>query len=187
MSPDVATALLADPAQAALGGAPAEVTALFADLRGFTTFSEQVTPRAIVELLNRYFDAATPAVLTEGGTVVQFRRDAMMALFNAPVRGQRDHPERGGTSRSGAAARHRGTLRAGSGRAAVSGRGEHRRRLVGNIGSEQLRNFNAMGDAVHVAARLQTVAEPGTVVIGEATYDKLPGRPRGTPLGALGL
>lgn len=186
MSPDVATALLADPAQAALGGALIEVTALFADLRGFTTFSEQVTPGAIVELLNRYFDAATHAVLTEGGTVVQFVGDAMMALFNAPVR-QPDHPERavraalalqraieGLAGQDPDAPRFRVGVNTGAA-------------LVGNIGSEQLRNFNAMGDAVNVAARLQTVAEPGTVVIGETTHDKLPGRPRSTPLGALVL
>jgi class 3 adenylate cyclase len=84
MSPDVATALLADPAQAALGGAVVEVTAVFADLRGFTTFSERSSPEEVVELLNRYFAVATAAVLAEGGTVVQFVGDAMMALFGAP-------------------------------------------------------------------------------------------------------
>jgi len=53
LSPDVAAALLADPSQAALGGTLVEVTALFADLRGFTTFSERVEPAAIVTMLNR--------------------------------------------------------------------------------------------------------------------------------------
>ena len=72
MSPDVATALLADPEQAALGGAVVEVTALFADLRGFTGFSERSTPEGIVVMLNRYFEHATAAILAEGGTVVQF-------------------------------------------------------------------------------------------------------------------
>jgi hypothetical protein len=93
MSPDVATALLADPEQAALGGAVVEVTALFADLRGFTGFSERSTPEQIVVMLNRYFEHATAAILNEGGTVVQFVGDALMALFNAPAR-QDDHPVR---------------------------------------------------------------------------------------------
>jgi hypothetical protein len=93
MSPDVATALLADPEQAALGGAVVEVTALFADLRGFTGFSERSTPEEIVVMLNRYFEHATAAILNEGGTVVQFVGDALMALFNAPAR-QDDHPVR---------------------------------------------------------------------------------------------
>jgi class 3 adenylate cyclase len=79
------------PEQAALGGAVVEVTALFADLRGFTSFSERSTPEEIVVMLNRYFEHATAAILDEGGTVVQFVGDALMALFNAPAR-QDDHP-----------------------------------------------------------------------------------------------
>jgi len=186
MSPDVATALLADPAQAELGGAMVDVTALFADLRGFTTFSEQVTPHEIVELLNRHFEAATRAVLDEGGTVVQFVGDAMMALFNAPAR-QSDHPERAARAALALqkaiediyidqpdAPRFRVGVNTGSA-------------LVGNIGSEQLRNFNAMGDAVNVAARLQTVAEPGAVVIGESTLSQLGANTQTTPLGPLSL
>jgi adenylate cyclase len=57
--------------------------------------------------------------------------------------------------------------------------------LVGNIGSTELRNFNAMGDAVNVAARLQTLAEPGQVVIGEATRSALGDRYQVHPLGEL--
>src|SRR3712207_6622049 len=63
MSPDVATALIADPGQAALGGAVVEVTAVFADLRGFTGFSERSSPEEIVVMLNRYFERATAAIL----------------------------------------------------------------------------------------------------------------------------
>ncbi|MGH3101609.1 MAG: adenylate/guanylate cyclase domain-containing protein, partial [Thermoleophilia bacterium] len=84
MSPDVATALLADPTQAALGGDVAEVTVLFADLRGFTPFSERTSPDRVVAMLNQYFGRAVPVLLANGGTVVQFVGDAVMALFNAP-------------------------------------------------------------------------------------------------------
>ena len=90
MSPDVATALLADPTQAALGGEVAEVTVLFADLRGFTPFSERTTPDRVVAMLNQYFGRAVPVLLANGGTVVQFVGDAVMVLFNAPAR-QPDH------------------------------------------------------------------------------------------------
>ncbi|HET9518562.1 MAG TPA: adenylate/guanylate cyclase domain-containing protein, partial [Actinoplanes sp.] len=186
MSPDVATALVADPSQAALGGAVVEVTSLFADLRGFTTFSERSTPTQIVDLLNRYFDVATKAVLAENGTVVQFVGDAMMALFNAPAR-QRDHAVR--------AARAALTLQAQVDRIAAQSPGWPRFRvgintgpaLVGNIGGEALRNFNAMGDAVNVAARLETVAEPGQVVIGGSTRALLGDRARVDPLGDLSV
>jgi class 3 adenylate cyclase len=171
MSPDVATALLADPAQAALGGAVVEVTAVFADLRGFTTFSEAATPEQIVALLNRYFEVATAAVLAEGGTVVQFVGDALMALFGAPVR-QADHAVR--------AARAALAMQAGVSAIAEDGAPTFRvgintgPALVGNIGSTALRNFNAMGDAVNVAARLETAAEPGQVVLGAASVALLP-------------
>ncbi|MDT7580645.1 MAG: adenylate cyclase [Pseudonocardiales bacterium] len=186
MSPDVATALLADPEQAALGGAVVEVTALFADLRGFTAFSERSSPEEIVVMLNRYFEHATAAILAEGGTVVQFVGDALMALFNAPAR-QEDHPER--------AARAALAMQAAVEATAVSSPGWPRFRvgintgpaLVGNIGSTALRSFNAMGDAVNVAARLESVAQPGQVVIGESTRARLPPGAAVEPLGELAV
>ena len=81
MSPDVATALLADPEQAALGGAVVEVTALFADLRGFTSFSERSTPEGIVVMLNRYFEHATmPSGVERSEKPVNPRRSANSAV-----------------------------------------------------------------------------------------------------------
>jgi class 3 adenylate cyclase len=184
MSPDVATALVADPSQAALGGAVVEVTSLFADLRGFTSFSEQSTPEQIVDMLNEYFDVATKAVLGQNGTVVQFVGDALMALFNAPAR-QPDHALR--------AARAALLMQCAVDRIAADRPGWPRFRvgvntgeaLVGNIGGPDLRNFNAMGDAVNVAARLETQAEPGQVVIGSSTRDLIGDLARVTPLGDL--
>jgi class 3 adenylate cyclase len=186
MSPDVATALLADPEQAELGGAVVEVTALFADLRGFTGFSERSTPEEIVVMLNRYFEHATAAILNEGGTVVQFVGDALMALFNAPAR-QEDHPVR--------AARAALAMQAAVETTAASSPGWPRFRvgintgpaLVGNIGSTALRSFNAMGDAVNVAARLEAVAQPGQVVIGGSTRARLPADAAVEPLGELAV
>jgi class 3 adenylate cyclase/Ca2+/Na+ antiporter len=179
MSPDVAAALLADPDQAALGGSLLDVTALFADLRGYTTFSEAVDPPEIVRMLNRYHSAAVPCILDNGGTIVQFVGDALLALFNAPAR-QPDHAVR--------------AVRAALAMQAVveaiaAGEPDWPRlrvgantgpALVGNIGSETLRGFNAMGDAVNVAARLQTLAEPGQVVIGESTWEAV--RQAGEPV-----
>ncbi|MBP2707546.1 adenylate/guanylate cyclase domain-containing protein [Microbispora sp. RL4-1S] len=181
MSPDVADSLLSDPDQAALGGRLMEVTALFADLRGFTTFSERVAPGEIVEMLNRYHTAAVPCVLGNGGTIVQFVGDAMLALFNAPVR-QADH-----AGRAAQAALELQEAAARVSREVVAEQAAGRlpqvewptfrvgvntgQALVGNIGSPEFRGFNAMGDAVNVAARLQALAEPGTVVIGQSTRD----------------
>ncbi|WP_449063417.1 adenylate/guanylate cyclase domain-containing protein [Planomonospora algeriensis] len=186
MSPDVAQALLADPRRAELGGELVELTALFADLKGFTSFSERVAPGEIVDMLNRYHGAAVPIVLAAGGTIVQFVGDAMLALFNAPAR-QPDHAE--------AAARAALAMQEAAEEIAAGTPGYPRFRigintgpaLVGNIGSPQLRGFNAMGDCVNVAARLEGVAEPGTVVIGQSTLDQIGPGAKVQPLGGLSL
>lgn len=182
LSPDVAAALIADPDQAALGGSVVEVTALFADLRGFTTFSEAVAPEEIVVMLNRYHGLAVPCILDQGGTIVQFVGDALLALFNAPAR-QPDHAAR--------AVRAALQMQSAVEKVAAERPDWPRFRvglntgpaLVGNIGSEQLRGFNAMGDAVNVAARLQTLASPGEVIIGEQTMRSAD--VRAEPLGDL--
>jgi class 3 adenylate cyclase len=169
MSPDVATALLADPTQAALGGEVAEVTVLFADLRGFTPFSERTPPDRVVGMLNQYFGRAVPVLLANGGTIVQFVGDAVMALFNAPAR-QPDHAMRAARAALGMqaaieAVAERETdwprFRVGVNTGPA---------LIGNIGSDEFRNFTAIGDTVNLAARLeQEVAEAGQVVIGPTT------------------
>jgi len=172
MSPHVATALLADPAQADLGGGIEEVTVLFADLRGYTTFSERAAPEEVVELLNRYFGIAVPIILQHGGTVAQFVGDAVMAMWNAPTR-QPDHALRAGRA---ALAMQRAIEAAAQGHP-----GWPRFRvgintgpaLVGNIGSAELRNFTAIGDTVNLGARLEGQAPVGSVLIGERTLELL--------------
>jgi adenylate cyclase len=127
-----------------------------------------------------------PCVLDNGGTVVQFVGDALLALFNAPAR-QPDHVLRAVRAALG--------LQEAVERLAADEPDWPRFRvgantgpaLVGNIGSEQLRGFNAMGDAVNVAARLQTLAEPGQVVIGDTTRRALGESVITSPLGELSL
>ncbi|MDQ6910296.1 MAG: GAF domain-containing protein, partial [Actinomycetota bacterium] len=186
MSPDVVTALLADPGQASLGGSVAEVTVLMADLRGFTPFSEQSAPKQVVAMLNRYFGLAVPIILGEGGTVVQFVGDAVMALFNAPAR-QPDHALR--AARAGLAMQD-------AIEAVAAGRPDWPRfrigintgpALVGNIGSDQFRNFTAIGDTTNLAARLETSAEVGQVIIGPTTYAHIRHVATVDPLGPLQL
>ncbi len=168
MSPDIAQALIADPSQAALGGSVAEITVLFADLRGFTSFSERSSPEAVVDMLNRSFGAAAPIVLAEGGTVTQFVGDALMAIFNVPV-AQPDHALRAARAalEMQRAVEEIASERAGSPRFRVGiNTGEA---LVGNIGSAELRHYTAIGDTVNLASRLETSAEPGQIVISAST------------------
>jgi class 3 adenylate cyclase len=175
MSPSVATALIADPSQAGLGGRIAEVSVLMADLSGFTPFSESSTPEAVVHMLNTYYGVIVPEILDRGGTVVQFVGDAVMALFNAPAR-QPDHALRAAGAGlalqrvvAETAVRHpdwpRFRVGVNTGPA-----------LVGNVGAPQMRNYTAIGDTTNLAARLESLAEPGTVVIGSLTYAELGSR-----------
>src|SRR6266550_2314136 len=85
LSPQIVHSLLSDPGRAALGGENREVTALFADLAGFTPFTESRPPRETVLALNRYFSAVVPVVFANGGTIIQFAGDAIVAVWNAPV------------------------------------------------------------------------------------------------------
>jgi class 3 adenylate cyclase len=169
LSPEVATSLIADPERAALGGVETDVTVLFADMRGYTTYAEHTHPAEVVAHLNAAFGATVPIVMDEGGTVVQFMGDALMAIFNAP-NPQPDHALRAARAalamqravRSLPDADSRPHFRVGlnSGPA-----------LVGNIGAAEIRNYSAIGDTTNLAARLQTFAEEGSVVIGATTYE----------------
>jgi class 3 adenylate cyclase len=184
MSPDVAETLRADPSMAGLGGSMVEVTALFADLRGFTSLSERTDPGEVVDMLNRYFGAVVPIILGNGGTVVQFVGDALLAVFDAPEP-RPDHEYRAAKSALAIqeaiadltgddpdAPRFRIGINTGTA-------------LIGNVGSSEMRSFNVIGDAVNVAARLETASQPGTVLLGESTYRAIADRVQATALGGI--
>jgi class 3 adenylate cyclase len=185
LSPDVATTLIDDPERSSLGGVEAEVTVLFADLTGYTAFAERASPAEVVATLNAAFGAAVPIVLAEGGAVVQFMGDAMMAIFNAP-RPQPDHALRAARSALGlqravaalpfAGERPRFRVGLNSGPA-----------IVGNIGAAEIRNFLAVGDTTNLAARLQAYAPEGSVVIGASTYNLIRGHAVVRELGSPAL
>jgi class 3 adenylate cyclase len=126
-------------------------------------------------MLNTYYGVIVPAILDHGGTVVQFVGDAVMALFNAPAH-QPDHAQR--AAGAGLA------LQRAVAETAIRHPGWPRFRvgvntgpaLVGNIGAPQMRNYTAIGDTTNLAARLESLAEPGTVVIGSLTYAYLGSR-----------
>lgn len=165
-SPELASALLSGAVRRDLGGSVAEVTVLFADLKGFTAFSEKVAhPELIVQQLNTFFSAAVPALRSHGGTVDKFVGDALMAVFNSPVL-QPDHAVRAVRA---ALAMNKAVADLGDSRLQFRIGVNTGPALVGNIGSEDLRSFTVIGDAVNVAARLEALAEPGEVVIGSTT------------------
>jgi adenylate cyclase len=123
-------------------------------------------------MLNEYWAEAVPAVATEGGMVERFAGDAVMVVFNAAEE-QPDHAARAARAALG--------LQQAAGRVADAHPDWPRFRVgvnsgpavVGNVGSAEQRSFTAIGDTTNLAARLQTVAQPGEVVIGQGTRDEL--------------
>jgi adenylate cyclase len=152
-----------------------EVSVLFADLEGFTSFSEGRDPREVTEMLNAYLRVAIPPIVRQhGGEIDRLIGDAIMATWG--TRGdQPDHARRAvdaalavqrATGRI--AAEHPGWPRF---RAAVN-TGEA---LVGVLGAESGRSYTVIGDAVNLAARLEAQAPRGRVVIGATTLRAVPG------------
>jgi len=167
------------------------VTILFADLVGFTSWSEKMAPTDLARLLNRFFTLASDAVFSQDGTIDKFVGDAVMAFFGAPI----DQPDH--AARSVAAAlklREEVALwnrdRAAQGELPLEVRmalntGET---IVGEIGSERRVEYTVVGNAVNVAARMEEfVAMPGDIVIGPATYEATRDRYRFAQLGFFAL
>jgi adenylate cyclase len=161
-----------------------EVSILFADLAGFTSFAEGREPREVSEMLNAYFEVAIPPIVREhGGEIDRLIGDAIMATWG--TRGdQPDHAER---AVNAAAALQMETARLASAhpdwprfRAAVN-TGDA---LVGVVGAESGRSYTVIGDTVNVAARLESRAPTGGVVVGGATLRAVPGM-RATSLGEI--
>jgi class 3 adenylate cyclase len=171
LSPVVASTLLAQPRRLELGGEVAEVTVLFADLRGFTAASERISPDEAVRLLNRYFALALPIVEAEAGTPIQLAGDQVMAIFNAPER-HTDHAVR--AARAALEIQRQVDAAIGAEQLPRFGIGINTGpALVGNIGSESFFNFTAVGDTTNLAARLTAAAAAGEIVLGPATADAL--------------
>jgi len=162
----------------ASGFAPEErrfVTVLFADLVGFTTLAERLDPERVKRLIESCFERLVIDVETFGGRVDKVLGDAIVALFGAPV-AHEDDAERAVR----AALRMQHTLRAfGSGRASDDPANEIAMRVGINTGEVLVgtlagSDYTAMGDVVNTAARLQSLAPPGGVLIGDATASLCP-------------
>jgi adenylate cyclase len=185
LSPQLAARLRAEPEVAELGGEEREVSVLFADLQGFTAFSERHAPAEVLAMLNEYWAKTVPVVLGEhGGMIERFAGDAIMVVFNAAV-DQPDHARR---------AAHAGLALQRAAEELPAGEpGRPRFRVgintgpavVGNVGTADQRSFTAIGDTTNLAARLQAYAEAGQVVIGATTYAQIRDGAQVEPLGEL--
>ena len=161
-----------------LRGERQQITTLFADIRGFSTYSERSDPEKVVEVINQYFALALAAMDRHEGVIDKYLGDAVMAHFNTPLRPVAEHA-------------WRAVLAAWDFKQAI---GEYLPRVpeedrldvgigintgepvVGNVGAEDRMEYTAIGDAVNLAKRLQESARGGQILLSSSTYKLVKGR-----------
>lgn len=176
VSDEVAREILAHQDYQRIGGRRAEITVMFADLRGFTRYARSASPDKVAETLNSYLSVMADVVLKAGGTLDKYTGDGVMAFFGAPV-DDPHHPAKALLAAEAVMARLAelnrrrsalglATLDAGIGVAS----GEA---VVGNFGTERRMEFTAIGDPVNLAARLESVAGNAQILVDSRCVQRL--------------
>jgi adenylate cyclase len=160
--------------KAPMGGAQMEIGVLFVDLRGFTALSESMAPEAVAEMLNGFYGSATE-VLSRRAIIDKMVGDQVMALYLPPLLSERWENEmlrdaRELLARVGEDLAAELPLQLGVGLDV----GEA---FVGNVGCGEVKDFTALGDVVNTAARLQSYAQAGQIVITQRLYERLSATP----------
>ena len=180
-SPDVLRAVVRDRDGRSLRPRRRLVTVLFSDIRGFTSISERLQPEQVDEMLREYLTVMTEVVFRHGGTVDKYIGDAIMGLYNVPyedpnhalnaVRTALEFQERVISFSARWEAKLGAPIRCGVGiNSDVA--------VVGSLGSRQRSEYTAIGDAVNLAARLESITKDYNVpiIISEYTYEYVKGR-----------
>jgi adenylate cyclase len=158
LPPPVIARMLASGALPKLGGERREISVLFTDVAGFTTFSETVEPEFLATICNDYFDGVCAAIFAEGGMVNEFIGDAVLAFFGAPV-DQPDHADRAVTAALGIDAFARRFSAEQEARGIHFGHtriGVHTGiAMVGNVGTRSRLKYSALGDMLNTGSRLE--------------------------------
>jgi adenylate cyclase len=167
-----------------LGGVQREGTVMFSDLRGFTSFAESLPVERVIEVLNIYLGEMSSAILDNGGTLVAYMGDGIMAVFGAPIE-QPDHADRALRAAREMLGPRLATfnsyLRAeGLGEGFRMGVGLNSGHVMsGNVGSQRRLEYTAIGDTTNTAARLEgmTKGTPHQLFMSQATVDFLRAQP----------
>jgi adenylate cyclase len=159
-----------------LGGERRTGTVMFCDLRAFTGFAEARSPELVIEVLNRYFSAMSEVILGQGGTLIGFLGDGIIAAFGAPIE-QADHADR-----ALSAAREMTGDALISFNAWLQGQGigdgfrmgvglNSGEIMAGNVGSERRLEYTVIGDTTNTASRLEAMTKetPYMVLLTDAT------------------
>ncbi len=189
ISPQVAALVSSEEGQQLLAGHRRQITALFADLRGFTHFSEAVEPEELLGVLRAYHAAMGALVVEHGGTLEHFAGDGMLVFFNDPVP-QEDHARRAVGMALAMRARfadlavgwHKLGYELGLGIGISTGYA-----TLGRIGFEGRYDYAAIGNVVILASRLSTEAKAGQILLGQRTYAAVEDQIEIEPAGELVL
>ncbi len=158
-------------------GESRQVTLLFSDIRGFTTLSESRTPQQVVSLLNRYFTRQVAVIFRNGGALDKFIGDCIMAIWGAPLDDEKnaEHAIQCALDMADALEAFRQEL-GEEGRDFDVGIGIHSGpAVVGLIGSEQRREYTAIGDTVNLASRIEGLTKGvARILVSEDTMRLCP-------------
>jgi adenylate cyclase len=176
LSPNLVDQIVQGKLQLEKGGALSEITLLFSDIRGFTSMSESRAPQDIVRMLNEYFELMVDVIFKYEGTLDKFVGDEIVALFGAPV------PMKHAELKAVQCALDMMKVLSEFNHTRLSeglneikiGIGINTGTVVtGAIGSSRALQYTAIGDPVNTASRLCSVAQPGQIILSEATYRKV--------------
>ena len=173
-----------------LGGENRHIAVLFVDIRGFTPMSESLQPEQVVEILNEYLTLTTTSIFKNGGTLDKFIGDATMAVFNAPF-DLDDYIYRAVCTALDIAAGSdelEKKLMQRFGKSVSFGIGVNcGPAVVGNIGCDFRMDYTAIGDTVNTAARLESNAKRGQILISSEVYEAVKDRIEATRIGVIPL
>ncbi len=180
LSEDLVRQLTERPDLVKPGGDKKVATIFFADIRGYTTFSETKEPEYIVEVLNEYFSQAVEVIIKHKGYIDKFIGDAIMAAWGVPINSEEEDAISGvecAVELQELINSKSRTFFTGEASHLSVGIGMHTGALVaGNLGSERRMDYSVIGDTVNVAARLEGVAQKGEVIITEHTREYIGNR-----------
>jgi len=190
VDPQVMQRLLAHPDVGFLKGERAELSVLYADIRGSTRLAERTDPELLVGFINHYLGRMTEVILSHQGTLDKFVGDGVMALFSAPFP-QPDHALRAvrvGLEMQAAHQMVMETWRARGIEPAAIGVGiATGEMIVGEMGCPQRTDYTVIGRAANLGSRICEVAKGGQVLISQATYDLIREQIEATPITGLQL
>ncbi len=180
MSEEVSNQILSDPDKyLKLGGESRKITTLFADIRGFTAYSNQRSPKEVVKTLNTVFERLTRVVFDHRGTLDKLLGDGMMVFYGAPLSNDDDAFRALQTAMAMQSvfkevqkARNDSMFsELGLGIGINTGDA-----IVGNIGSERTMDYTVIADSVNIASRLEGIAKKGEIIISQYTHDETANR-----------